>query len=251
MSTCVEVSRLGKRYRGQWVLREVSFAVRSGEILGIIGPNGAGKSTLFHLISGVTPPTQGHIWFQGREVTGWPSHRLCRAGLARTFQIPQIFPDMTVSENLRLGLWFGKAEPLEAAEAEDRLEELLQVVGLTEKSRARAGDLSLAQQRLLEVARALATRPRLMLWDEIAAGLSAKAVEHLTSLARSLPDRGVTLLITDHLLHLVLPVSHRLLALDQGEVIALGNPQEVINHPEVISAYLGERPEKTPEASRP
>uniref|UniRef100_A0A7V4G8J3 ABC transporter ATP-binding protein n=1 Tax=Desulfobacca acetoxidans TaxID=60893 RepID=A0A7V4G8J3_9BACT len=251
MDTCLEVRQLGKRYRGRWVLREVSFAVRTGEILGIIGPNGAGKSTLFHLISGVTPPSQGTVWFEGQDVTAWPPHRLCRAGMARTFQIPRIFPDMTVAENVRLGLWFGKEEALREKDQEERLQELLELVGLTEKSRTRAGELSLARQRLLEVARALATRPRLLLWDEIAAGLSAKAVEHLTSLALSLPERGVTLLITDHLLHLVLPVSHRLLALDQGEVIALGAPQDVINHPEVISAYLGERPEKTAGAVNP
>jgi branched-chain amino acid transport system ATP-binding protein len=164
--------------------------------------------------------------------------------MARTFQIPQIFPDMTVGENLLLAFWFGKDQALPPAATRERLAEILQMVGLPDKETARAGGLSLAQQRLLEVAQALATRPRLLLWDEIAAGLSARAVEHLTALAVSLPSRGLTLLITDHLLHMVLPVSHRLLALDQGEIIAAGPPQDVINHPEVVSAYLGERPEK-------
>jgi branched-chain amino acid transport system ATP-binding protein len=238
---CLEVKSLRKRFGDQEILREVSFSLQEGEILGIIGPNGAGKSTLFNIISGWVPPSGGEVAFFGEKTTGWTPDRLCRAGMARTFQMPQIFPEMSVLENVMTGAWFGQPSPPAAAQAREQARELLELVALAVSETTPARELSLMQQRLLELARALATRPKLLLLDEIAAGLSLKAVKCLTNLILRLRTQGLTLLLTDHLLNLIMPVSDRLLALDQGEIIAAGPPQEIIHDPEVESAYLGVR----------
>ena len=239
---CLEVRQISKSYREQPVLKEISFTLKKGEILGIIGPNGAGKTTLFNIINGLVRPTRGTIIFQGQETTGWSSSRLSRRGMARTFQVPQIFPEMSVMENVLLGFWFGPEEGPTPAEAGDQARELLEMVELADKAATPARELSLAEQHLLEVGRALATRPSLLLIDEIAAGCSPRTVQRLAELMAAWRDRGLTLLITDHLLNLTMPVSDRLLALDQGEIIAAGIPQAVIRHPEVVAAYLGTRP---------
>lgn len=238
---CLKVSRLGKHYRDQQVLRNISFSLRAGECLGIIGPNGAGKTTLFNIITGWVPPSRGEVAFLGEKTTAWPPDRLCRAGMARTFQMPQVFPEMSVLENVMTGAWFGQESRPAASQARDQSRELLDLVGLAAEAATPARKLTLMQQRLLELARALATRPKLLLLDEIAAGLSLKAVKCLTNLIRRLRAQGLTLLLTDHLLNLIVPVCDRLLALDQGEIIAAGPPQELIHNPEVESAYLGVR----------
>ncbi|MBI4794999.1 MAG: ABC transporter ATP-binding protein [Deltaproteobacteria bacterium] len=238
---CLKVSRLSKRYGGQQVLRDISFSLQEGEILGIIGPNGAGKTTLFNIITGWVPPSGGEVVFLGEKTTDWTPDRLCRGGMARTFQIPQVFPEMSVLENVMTGAWFGQQSRPSAAQARDQSRELLGLVELAAKEATPARELSLMQQRLLELARALATRPKLLLLDEVAAGLSLKAVKCLSNLILRLRTQGLTLLLTDHLLHLIMPVSDRLLALDQGEIIAEGSPQDLIQNPEVESAYLGVR----------
>jgi branched-chain amino acid transport system ATP-binding protein len=161
--------------------------------------------------------------------------------MARTFQIPQVFPEMSVLENIMIGAWFGQPSPPSAAQAREQSRELLELVKLEVKEATPARELSLMQQRLLELARALATRPKLLLLDELAAGLSLKAVQCLSNLILRLRTQGLTLLLTDHLLHLIMPVSDRLLAMDQGEIIAAGPPADLIHNPEVESAYLGER----------
>ncbi|MFZ5451988.1 MAG: ABC transporter ATP-binding protein [Thermodesulfobacteriota bacterium] len=238
---CLEVKGLRKRYGGHQVLREVSFSLQEGEIVGIVGPNGAGKTTLFNIISGWVPPSGGEVFFFGEKTTDWTPDRLCRGGMARTFQMPQVFPEMSVLENVMTGAWFGQPSPPSQAQAREQSRELLELVAMNASEAAPARELSLMQQRLLELARALATRPKLLLLDEIAAGLSLKAVKCLTNLILRLRTQGLTLLLTDHLLNLIMPVSDRLLALDQGEIIASGPPQEVIHDPEVESAYLGVR----------
>jgi len=225
--------------QGRCLLAEVDLTLAPGEIVGVVGPNGAGKTTLFRLISGGLKPTRGRVRLQGRDVTGWPPHRLCRSGLVRTFQIPQPFPEMTAAENVRIALWFGKNRQ-EAEGSQDRtIHELLAVVGLGAKAHRPGRDLTLSEQRRLEVARALATRPRVLLLDEIAAGLSPKAVGEAADLILRLQARGLSLLVIDHFLTLTARVSSRLLALDRGRVIALGPPKEVLNHPDVLAAYLG------------
>ncbi len=239
MTTCLKVRGLSKHFGEQGVLREVTFALEEGEALGIIGPNGAGKTTLFNLIAGWLAPSGGDIFFYGRKITRWPPDRRGRGGMARTFQTPQVFPEMTVLENVMMGAWFGREPHPPAAQARDAARGLLEVVGLADKEAAPARELTLMQQRLLELARALATRPRLLLLDEIAAGLSLKAVKQLTDLMAKLRGQGLTLVLTDHLLNLVVPVSDRLLALDEGQIIAQGPPQTIIHDPRVEAAYLG------------
>jgi branched-chain amino acid transport system ATP-binding protein len=239
MTTCLQVRGLSKHFGEQGVLREVTFALEEGEALGIIGPNGAGKTTLFNLIAGWTAPSSGEIFYYGEKITHWPPDRRCREGMARTFQVPQVFPEMSVLENVMMGAWFGREPYPPEARARDTARDLLDLVGLGDKEAAPARELTLMQQRLLELARALATGPRLLLLDEIAAGLSLKAVKQLTDLMAGLRGQGLTLVLTDHLLNLVVPVSDRLLALDEGEIIAAGPPQTIIHDPRVEAAYLG------------
>ncbi|MFZ2088116.1 MAG: ABC transporter ATP-binding protein [Desulfobaccales bacterium] len=237
----LEVREISKHYGEQQVLRDITFSLPAGEVLGIIGPNGAGKSTLFNIIAGWTAPVQGEVFWGGENITGWPPDRRCRAGMARTFQVPQLFADMTVLENVMMGAWFGKEPPPLELRARDLALAPLEMVGLADKKSVVARDLSLMQQRLLELARALASAPKLLLLDEVAAGLSLKAVKQLTDLILQLRDQGLTLLLTDHLLNLVVPVSDRLLALDQGAILAMGPPQALIADPRVEASYLGIR----------
>ena len=239
VKTCLEVVGLGKHYGDRRVLEDISFSLQEGEVLGIIGPNGAGKSTLFNIIAGWQPPAGGEVLWWGKNITGWPPDRRCRAGMARTFQVPQVFPEMSVLANVMLGSWFGQESSPSEDEAREMSLVLLKTVGLADKEDVPARKLTLMQQRLLELARALATGPRLLLLDELAAGLSLKAVRQLTELILHLRDQGLTLLLTDHLLNLVVPVSDRLLALDQGKVIAAGPPQALLHDPRVEHAYLG------------
>jgi branched-chain amino acid transport system ATP-binding protein len=237
---CLTVRQLKKFFGDRLVLRDVSFSLPAGEILGLIGPNGAGKTTLFNIISGWQQPVSGSVVFRDRETTAWPPDRLSRAGLARTFQVPQIFPEMSATENVLMGAWLGpqKSALPQAREEADRC---LSLVGLMDKRHIRARDLPLPQQRLMELARALATRPRLLLLDEIAAGFSQSALKRLATGLLKLRAQGLTLLLTDHLFTLLEEVADRVLALDRGEIIAQGPPAELIHHPEVVSAYLGTR----------
>jgi branched-chain amino acid transport system ATP-binding protein len=238
---CLEVRGIKKAFGDQTVLRDISFTLPEGEILGLIGPNGAGKTTLFNIISGWQQPASGRVVFFGQEITGWLPDRLSRAGLARTFQVPQIFPEMSVWENVLMGAWLGRQPRPPIPQAREEAHNWLSLAGLLDKRHTRARDLPLPQQRLLELARALATRPRLLLLDEIAAGFSFEAVKRLAAGLLRMRDQGLTLLLTDHLLTLLEAVADRLLALDRGEIIAQGPPASLIRHPEVVSAYLGTR----------
>ena len=238
---CLAVRQINKSFGDRTILREVSFSLAEGEILGLIGPNGAGKTTLFNIISGWQKPASGSLVFFGQETTTWPPERLSRAGLARTFQVPQIFPEMTALENVLLGAWL-KGKPLPSfKQAHVEADYCLSLVGLMDKRHTRARDLPLPQQRLLELARALATGPRLLLLDEIAAGFSQSVLQRLTAGLLKLRDQGLTLLLTDHLFILMEAMADRVLALDRGEIIAQGPPSSLIHHPEVVSAYLGAR----------
>jgi len=238
---CLALSHVSVSFGGRWALRDVSLEVAEKEIVGIVGPNGAGKTTLFNIVSGHLKPSAGMIRYQDRDVTGWPPHRICHAGIGRTFQIAHCFPEMTALENVTMALCFGKTEVVPATERHGRAMELLQTLGLQHKAATKARELTLSELRRLEVARALGTRPHLLLLDEIAAGLSPQAIKQAVELVESLRGRGLTLLITDHFLNLTVKVSDRLVALDQGEKVAEGHPHEVMHHPEVVSAYLGER----------
>jgi branched-chain amino acid transport system ATP-binding protein len=224
----------------QRVLRDITLSANQQEIIGIVGPNGAGKTTLMSIIGGQTNTSRGSIHYLGQNITAWSPHQRCRQGISRTFQIPRPFPDMTAWENVAIGLSFGK--PGNGTRFSRSLAlEFLEQVGLPHKADTLGRDLTLSEQRRLEVARSLATDPRVLLLDEVAAGLSPKMVRQVVLLVKKLRRRGLTLLIIDHFLNLTLEVSDRLLVLDRGELIMEGPPQEVIRHPEVVGAYLGTR----------
>jgi len=239
----LDIQGLAVKFNGRRVLKGIHLSVEQGEIVSLIGPNGAGKTTLFNAITGLVRPSAGSVRFCGEDITGWPAHRICWAGIARTFQIARPFPEMTAEENVRIGIWFGKRkkELPRSRNSREEARRLLYLVGLEGKEETPGRELTLSEQRRLEVARALATAPRLLLLDEIAAGLSPQAVSQAARLVRALRDQGTTILLIDHFLNLTARVSDRLLALDQGETIAEGSPAQVLHHPEVLSAYLGER----------
>ncbi|MBW1753199.1 MAG: ABC transporter ATP-binding protein [Deltaproteobacteria bacterium] len=240
--TLLQLQGLSKKFDDRYVLNSIDFAVNEGEIIGLVGPNGAGKTTLFNIISGRVRPGNGKVLFKGREITACKPHSICRLGISRTFQSSRPFPRMSTLNNVLVGRAFGKRFCLRNSSADIKTaQELLEVVGIAHKSRTPAGDLTLSEQRRLDMARALATRPRLLLLDEVAAGFSPVAVKQAVNLVRRVRERGVTLMIIDHFLNLSLQVSDRLLALDHGEKIAEGPPKEVMANREVIRAYLGLR----------
>lgn len=238
----LELQGLSKKFEDRYVLNRIDFTIQEGEIIGLVGPNGAGKTTLFNLISGRLKPTSGKVLFMGQEITRRKPHHICRLGISRTFQSSRPFPQMSSLNNVLTGLVFGKEFRLRSQpEDVQTAYELLEVVGIAHKDQTLARDLTLSEQRRLDLARALATRPQLLLLDEVAAGFSPVAVKQAVNLIRRVRERGVTLLIIDHFLNLSLKVSDRLLALDHGEKVSEGPPREVMDNHEVIKAYLGLR----------
>ena len=231
---------LSKDYGKLRVVSSLTFDVREGELLGVIGPNGAGKTTLFALLGGTIAPTEGEIRFQGRPIERLrPDHR-CHLGIARTFQVVRPFAELTVRENVRAAALFGKPEVPPPGEIRAAVEEVLALTGLAPVAASPARALSLPQRKRLEVARALATRPRLLLLDEVLAGLNPRAVEEAIPLIRSLhADRGITVLVIEHNLRAIMGLSQRVLVLNFGERIYDGAPQGAVEDPEVIRAYLG------------
>ncbi len=233
----LEVVGVEKRFGGVQALAGVSLTVEDGEIVGLIGPNGAGKTTLFHLVSGFLAPDAGTVRFAGAPATGLRPHALCQRGLARTFQIVKPFHGLTVLENVRVGA-LARAPSYAAATA--RAWEVLDVVGLAARAGLPARGLTLAERKRLELARAFATDPRLLLLDEVMAGLNPTETAQVVDLCRRINAGGVTILLIEHVMRAVMTLSHRVVVLSQGQVIASGPPPAVAADRRVIEAYLGE-----------
>jgi len=223
------------------VLRGISFSLERQEIISIIGPNGAGKSTVFDVITGFVKPISGRIIFKGIDITGWDPHRICRLGISRTFQISRPFSSMTALENVVVAIMFGnkRAKRMTDEAIHDRARELLELVGLGHKTNTVSRCLTLSEQRRLEVARAVATDPELLLLDEFAAGLSPKAIDNALKVIERLRQEGLSLLIIDHFLNVTARISDRIIALHEGEIIASGSPTEVLKNKAVAAAYFG------------
>ncbi len=239
MSALLELSNVSRRFGGVQAVEDLSFAVREGEILGLIGPNGAGKSTVFNLINGVFAPDQGSIMFKGAEIGGKPPYEIARLGLARAHQIVQPLAGMSVLDNCTVGACFGR-ENLSLAAGREAVREVAELVGLPGRLEELASQLTTAGKKRLELARALSARPRLLLLDEVLAGLNPTEVGHMIEVIRKIRERGVTILIIEHVMRAIMSLSDRIVVLNSGKKLAEGPPAEVANNPEVIAAYLGD-----------
>jgi len=237
VSALLEVRGICRAFDSLMAVKEVSFDVEEGELLGLIGPNGAGKSTLFNLIAGVLPPTSGQIVFAGQTITGWKPYQVARVGVARTFQIPKPYRQLSVIENVMLTA-FRHERTL--AGARKFAEATLADVGLADYSGASVNTLTVGLLKRLEVARALAMRPKLVLFDEIMAGLTPAEVGVMTAFVAGLPARGITVVWVEHVLYAIMKTADRIIVLNRGEIIAAGLPSVMARDPAVVKAYLGE-----------
>jgi branched-chain amino acid transport system ATP-binding protein len=242
----IRATALSKSFGGVRAVRDVSIDVPENSIFALIGPNGAGKSTLLNLLSGIYQPESGTLEFAGRNLIGMPAHRRVRLGLARTFQKIRLFKQLTLLENVLAGFHIHQDAPFwehlfrgNSGRFRDEARELLAFVGLGDRAGERAGALPYGQQRMLEIARALATRPRLFMLDEPAAGLNAAEVDFLLKRLEQIRQRGVTLIVVEHNMDLVMNVAQRVFVMDHGDPLFEGTPREVQSNPRVIAAYLG------------
>jgi branched-chain amino acid transport system ATP-binding protein len=242
MSGSLSVRDVGMRFGGLAALDGVSFEVAPGTVVGLIGPNGSGKTTLMNVISGVYKPTAGSVEYAGRRIADVPTYEVCKLGIARTFQIVKPFANLSVLENVAVGAMYGREGRQRATAASfERARELLEVVGLARVSGRPASDLTIPDRKRLEVAKALALDPEVLLLDEVMAGLNASEVHEALDLLRAVNARGVTLIVVEHLMKAIMSISQSLVVLAEGKKIAEGPPEEVTASPAVIQAYLGAR----------
>ncbi|UCD22308.1 MAG: ABC transporter ATP-binding protein [Chloroflexota bacterium] len=236
----LEGQGVSKYFGGLAAVSDVDFHIEQGEILGLIGPNGAGKTTLFNLISAALPISSGEITFKGRKLNGLKPHRICQMGIARTFQETKIFSDMPVFQNVLVGASFGTPNRLSQANAARETSQALEFVGLSEMSAVPAKDLTLGYQKRVEVARALATKPELLLLDELMAGQNPTEVSEAMELVAKIRDTGITIFMVEHVMKAIMGICGRIIVLHHGEKIAVGTPQEIATDKKVIEIYLGE-----------
>jgi len=238
--TLLEVDGLTKRFGGFTALHRVSLSVRAGERFGLIGPNGSGKTTLINCVSGALAADGGRILFEGRDITTLAAHRRTRLGIVRSFQIPKPFTSMTVRENLGIPLEYAAHARSPAGDADAEAAEILRTIGLEAKAHLRPAELTQIEMRKLELARAMAARPTLLISDEAMAGLSSVEVDDILALLFRLNEQGITIVMIEHIMRAVMRFSERVVVLDAGERIAEGTPAEIVRNPAVEKAYLGE-----------
>ena len=234
----LEVEGITKRFGGLTAVEDVSFTVKEGEILSIIGPNGAGKSTLFNCITGFYRPDAGKVLFRGKDITTASAHKICKLGIARTFQIVQVISDMTVLENVMTGTFL---HTYDRENVREKAVEILRFAGLHEKMEFLGTDITIADKKRLEVAMALGTEPTLLMLDEAMAGLTPVELREMIGLLRKVRENGVTLIIVEHVMEAVMELSDRVVVINSGRKIVEGPPKDVVRNPEVIQAYLGDR----------
>lgn len=234
---------VSKYFGGLAAVKNVDFYVKRGEILGLIGPNGAGKTTLFNLITGVYRPDTGIVKFNGRKITGLKPHRICRLGIGRTYQLVRPFADLSTLENVMVGALFGRGgKAISLEEARREASRILDFVGLSKERNTPAKSLTIVDRKRVEVARALATKPELLLMDEVVAGLNpTETVKTMELIKKLRDDMGITIFLIEHVMKAVMGTSDRIIVLHHGEKIAEGTPREIANDEKVVEAYLGER----------
>ena len=233
------VQALSKSFGGLRAVDKLDFCVDEGEIIGLIGPNGSGKTTTLNLLTGFLKPDAGTVTFTGKNVTGLPRHEICRQGIGRTFQLIKPFLEFTALQNVVVGRVYGKSPTTNMKKAEREAMEFLEVVRLSDKAHVLARDLTLMQRKRLELARALAARPQLLLLDELMAGLNHAEADDAMQLIRQIRNQGITIVIVEHIVKAICGLSDRIVVLNMGQKIAEGCPDEIINNPEVIKVYLG------------
>jgi branched-chain amino acid transport system ATP-binding protein len=237
----LEVENVSKAFGGVIAINRVSFDLNQGEVLGLIGPNGAGKSTLFNLITGIFKPDTGKIKFNHKDITGIAPYKICQCGIARTFQLVKPFSRLTPMENVMVGRAYGGQPARNIKQARMESAQILSLTGLGDKPVCTAGMLSLVDRKRLEIARALATKPQLLLLDEMMAGLNPTELDDAIRLIKAIRDSGISLIVVEHVMKVIMGISDRIIVLKVGEKIADGTPLEVTSNRQVIEAYLGER----------
>ncbi len=236
----LECKQVTKHFGALLAVDRVDFSVVEGEILGVIGPNGAGKTTLFNLISAALEPKPGEIYFKGKKITGLKPYQICRLGIARTFQIVKVFSGLPVIENIRIGSLFGSAGRISPADIDRKVSELMEFMALSDVAYTPVKDLTLAHQKRLEVARALATQPSLLMLDELMAGLNPTELNEAMELVKKIRDSGITIIMIEHVMKAIMNICDRIIVLNYGKKLAEGTPQEIANSKTVIEVYLGE-----------
>jgi branched-chain amino acid transport system ATP-binding protein len=237
----LEADRLTVRFGGLVALAHVSFTIYQGDFVALIGPNGAGKTTVFNVLTGLVRPTTGRLLFRGADITRYRSDQISRQGISRTFQLIRVFPGLSVLDNVRVGAIFGRCGGAPRPQSEG-LQDILTLTDLLQRADQPAGSLGIGERKRLEIARALATQPRLLLLDEVLAGLAPPDARALMDLIHAIHQRGVTLIWIEHIMRAVLALADRIIVLHHGEKIAEGPPEEVVRDPIVVKAYLGDFP---------